>query len=33
VIGASGKIVNITENRDAIDVTGALTACSRRKKR
>ena len=33
VIDRSGKIVNITENRDAIDVTGALTACSRVKKR
>jgi len=32
VIDTSGKIVNITENRDAIDVTGALTACSRLKK-
>jgi alkyl hydroperoxide reductase subunit AhpC len=32
VIDTSGKIVNITENRDAIDVTGALVACSRLKK-
>ena len=29
VIDMDGKIVNITENRDAIDVTGALQACSR----
>jgi hypothetical protein len=26
-----GKIVNITENKEAIDVTGALVACSRLK--
>lgn len=29
VIDLQGKIVNITENRDAIDVSGALAACSR----
>jgi peroxiredoxin len=33
VIDMQGKIVNIIENRDAIDVTGALVACSRLKKR
>ena len=32
VIDMQGKIVNIIENRDAIDVTGALVACSRLKK-
>jgi thioredoxin-dependent peroxiredoxin len=32
VIDLDGKIVNITESRDAIDPTGALTACSRLKK-
>ncbi len=29
VIDLEGKIVNITENREAIDVSGALAACSR----
>jgi len=29
VIDMEGKIVNITENREAIDVSGALAACSR----
>jgi peroxiredoxin len=29
VIDPDGKIVNITEDRDAIDVSGALAACSR----
>jgi peroxiredoxin len=29
VIDLDGKIVNITENREAIDVSGALAACSR----
>ena len=32
VITMDGKVVNINENRDAIDVTGALTACSRLQK-
>jgi peroxiredoxin Q/BCP len=32
VIDMQGKIVNIIENRDAIDVTGALVACTRLKK-
>ena len=32
VIDKQGKIVNIIENRDAIDVTGALVACTRLKK-
>jgi peroxiredoxin Q/BCP len=32
VIDMQGKVVNIIENRDAIDVTGALVACSRLKK-
>ena len=32
VIDMDGKVVNITENRDAIDVTGALVACSRLQK-
>jgi alkyl hydroperoxide reductase subunit AhpC len=31
VLDMEGKIVNITENKEAIDVTGALTACSRLK--
>jgi alkyl hydroperoxide reductase subunit AhpC len=31
VLDKEGKIVNITENKEAIDVTGALTACSRLK--
>ena len=33
VIDTQGNIVNITEDRDAIDVSGALTACSRLKKK
>ena len=32
VIDMDGKILGITENQEAIDVTGALTACSRSKK-
>ena len=28
VLDMDGKIVNITENKEAIDVTGALVACS-----
>lgn len=32
VIDMTGKVVNITQNRDAIDVTGALVACQRLKK-
>jgi thioredoxin-dependent peroxiredoxin len=32
VIDTEGKIQAVIENRDAIDVTGALTACSRLKK-
>ena len=32
VIDMTGKVVNITQNRDAIDVTGALVACQRIKK-
>ena len=31
VLDMEGKIVNITENKEAIDVTGALVACSRLK--
>ena len=31
VVDMEGKIVNITENKEAIDVTGALVACSRLK--
>jgi alkyl hydroperoxide reductase subunit AhpC len=31
VVDMEGKIVNITENREAIDVSGALVACSRLK--
>ena len=31
VIDMDGKVVNITQNRDAIDVTGTLNACSRLK--
>lgn len=29
VIDMNGRVVNITQNRDAIDVTGSLNACSR----
>jgi peroxiredoxin Q/BCP len=29
VVDMNGKIVDITENRDAIDISGALAACSR----
>ncbi|SRR5258707_9230282 len=29
VVGLDGKIADITENRDAIDISGALAACSR----
>ncbi|MBZ5605731.1 MAG: redoxin domain-containing protein [Acidobacteriia bacterium] len=32
VIDTDGKVVSIMQNRDAIDVTGAVTACSRLKK-
>lgn len=32
VIDTEGKVVSIMQNRDAIDVTGAVTACSRLKK-
>lgn len=32
VIDMDGKIVSIQENREAIDPTGAVTACSRLKK-
>ena len=32
VIDMDGKIVSIQENREAIDPTGAITACSRLKK-
>ncbi len=32
VIDTDGKVVSIMQNRDAIDVTGAITACSRLKK-
>ncbi len=31
VIDMEGRVVNITQNRDAIDVTGTLNACSRLK--
>lgn len=31
VIDTEGKVVSIMQNRDAIDVTGAVTACSRLK--
>ncbi len=33
VLDTEGKIVSIHEDRDAIDVSGALTACSRLKKK
>ena len=29
VVDMTGKIVDVTENRDAIDISGALAACSR----
>jgi peroxiredoxin Q/BCP len=29
VVGMDGKIADITENREAIDISGALAACSR----
>ena len=32
VLDLDGKIVDIFENRDAIDVSGALASCSRLKK-
>ena len=33
VVDVDGNIVNITEDREAIDVSGALAACSRIKKK
>lgn len=33
VIDTDGKIVHIDEGKEAIDVTGAVTACSRVKKK
>jgi len=32
VVDTTGKIVDITEDRQAIDISGALAACSRLKK-
>jgi thioredoxin-dependent peroxiredoxin len=32
VVGMDGKIASITEDREAIDISGALAACSRLKK-
>ena len=32
VIDKDGKVVDITENRDAIDVTGTIVACKRLEK-